>query len=144
MIFYPRIFRCAEALLGGPVRFWHDQVFVKPPNVQYVPGSHRWYLLPREHLTNDMNAIFNYLNPEQKADFKPVPSILKAGEASFHHPMTLHGSYENRSMHPRRGVVINFMRDGVRSNSDEPLLDGVSVIPAGQEIEGRFFPLLSL
>jgi hypothetical protein len=30
----------------------------------------------------------------------------------------------------------------VRSMSDEPLLTGVPVIPKGQRMEGRFFPLL--
>jgi hypothetical protein len=35
------------------------------------------------------------------------------------------------------------MRDGVRSNTNEPLLAGVPVIPMGQKIEGQFFPLLS-
>jgi hypothetical protein len=58
-------------------------------------------------------------------------------------PMTVHGSYENRSDRPRRGIVLNFMRDGVRSNTNEPLLAGVPVIPMGQKIEGQFFPLLS-
>src|ERR1700741_5215581 len=30
LIFYPRFSAAAESLLGGPVRFWHDQLFVKP------------------------------------------------------------------------------------------------------------------
>lgn len=181
LIFSPQIVRCAESLLGGPVRFWHDQVFVKPPHdgavvtwhqdysywtrtvpvnhltcwialddsteengcVQYVPGSHRWQLLPREGLSGDMKAVYRHLNAEQMEAFQPVPSILKAGEASFHHPMMVHGSFENISDRPRRGVVINFIRDGVRSNTNEPLLTGVPVIASGQKLEGRFFPLLS-
>lgn len=111
--------------------------------VHYVPGSHRWNLLPRNYLAKDMEAVFACLTPEQKAEFKPVPAILKKGEANFHHPMMLHGSYENRSAKPRHGAVINVFRDGVCSDSDEPLLDGVPVIPKGEKIEGRFFPLLA-
>ena len=38
--------------------------------------------------------------------------------------------------------VINVFRDGVRSDSDEPLLEGVPPIPAGQTMGGQFFPLL--
>jgi ectoine hydroxylase-related dioxygenase (phytanoyl-CoA dioxygenase family) len=72
-----------------------------------------------------------------------LPVELKAGEASFHHPMMIHGSYENRSSRPRRAAVINVFRDGVRSASDEPLLDGVPAIPRGEKISGQFFPLLS-
>jgi len=181
LIFLPRIVRAAEALLNGPVRLWHDQVFVKPPRdgavvewhqdysywtrtkpvahltcwiglddstedngcVRYVSGSHRWDLLPRYPLSKGMSEVFKYLTDEQRAGFDPVPAILKAGEASFHHSFVLHGSYENTSNRPRRAAVINFIRDGVCSDSDEPLLDGVPVIPRGDKIEGRFFPLLS-
>jgi ectoine hydroxylase-related dioxygenase (phytanoyl-CoA dioxygenase family) len=181
LVFFPRLIRCAEILLGGPVRFWHDQVFVKPPHdgavvawhqdysywtrtvplahltcwiglddsneengcVHYVPESHRWHLLPRGDLGNDMTAVFKHLNSEQMDAFKPVPAAMPAGHANFHHPMTVHGSYENNSDRPRRGVVINFIRDGVRSNTNEPLLAGVPIIPMGGKIEGQFFPLLS-
>lgn len=181
LVFFPRLIECAEVLLGGPVRFWHDQVFVKPPNdgavvawhqdysywtrtvplahlscwiglddsneengcVHYVPESHRWHLLPKGDLGNDMTAVFKHLNAEQMDSFKPVPAVMAAGYASFHHPMTVHGSYENNSDRPRRGVVINFIRDGVRSNTNEPLLEGVPVIPMGEKIDGQFFPLLS-
>jgi ectoine hydroxylase-related dioxygenase (phytanoyl-CoA dioxygenase family) len=111
--------------------------------VQYVPGSHRWHLLPRGDLTGDMKSVFKQLNAEQRDAFLPVPAVMKAGEASFHHPMTVHGSFENNSERPRRGVVINFMRDGVRSNSFEPLLEGLPLIPMGEKLEGQFFPLLS-
>jgi hypothetical protein len=38
--------------------------------------------------------------------------------------------------------VINAFRDGVCSQSNEALLQGVDIIPAGQKMGGRFFPLL--
>src|ERR1041385_4817848 len=171
----------ASQLLGGAVRFWHDQLFCKPAHhggvvawhqdysywtrtqpmshlscwiglddstrengcVHYVPGSHRWDLLPITGLANDMHAIESVLNKEQKQQFKPVAIELKAGECSFHHPLMVHGSYANRSDRPRRGAVVNVFRDGVRSASNEPLLEGVPSIHSGQRIEGRFFPLLS-
>ena len=53
--------------------------------LHYVPGSHKWPLLPRTDLANNMEAILEVLSPEQLAAFKPVPCELKAGEASFHH-----------------------------------------------------------
>src|SRR5215510_3327268 len=110
--------------------------------VHYVPGSHRWSLLPITGLANDMRAIETVLSEKQKADFKPVPIELKAGECSFHHPLMVHGSFENRSDRPRRGAVINVFRDGVRSASNDPPLDGVPTIPVGERIDGQFFPLL--
>jgi ectoine hydroxylase-related dioxygenase (phytanoyl-CoA dioxygenase family) len=108
----------------------------------YVPESHKWNLLPITGLAGDMNEIMTVLDDEQKQAFRPVPIELKRGQCSFHHPLTVHGSYENSSDRPRRATVVNVFRDGVRSASDEPLLTGVSVIPKGQNIEGRLFPLL--
>lgn len=67
---------------------------------------------------------------------------LKKGECSFHHSMVVHGSGVNRSDRPRRATVINVFRDGVKSASNEPLLEGVPVIPAGETMGGQFFPLL--
>lgn len=170
----------ASQLLGGAVRFWHDQLFCKPAQhggvvawhqdysywtrtepmahltcwialddatrdngcLQYVPGSHRWPLLPVTGLAGDMDAIRTVLDEEQLAAFKPVAIELKRGEASFHHPLMVHGSYENRTDGPRRATVINAFRDGVRSASNESLLAGVPPVPVGQPMAGTFFPLL--
>ena len=180
LLWNPAFLIPASQLLGGAVRFWHDQLFCKPAHhggvvawhqdysywtrtrpmahlscwiglddstrdngcVHYVPGSHRWNLLPITGLANDMDAIQSVLTEEQKSQFQPVPIELKAGECSFHHPLMVHGSYENRSDYPRRGAVINLMHDGVRSASDDSLLDGVPAIASGEKIDGQFFPLL--
>jgi hypothetical protein len=180
ILWNPALLAPAAQLLGGPVRFWHDQLFCKPAHdggvvswhqdysywtrtkpmahltcwiglddattengcVHYIPGSHRWPLLPTTNLAKGMDAILDILTPEQRDEFKPVPCELKAGEAVFHHPLMLHGSYENRSPRPRRAVVINMFRDGTLSDSDEPLLTGVDAIPRGEKMSGRFFPLL--
>jgi ectoine hydroxylase-related dioxygenase (phytanoyl-CoA dioxygenase family) len=170
----------ASQLLGGGVRFWHDQLFYKPAQhggvvawhqdysywtrtqpmqhltcwialddstrengcLQYVPGSHRWPLLPVTGLAGNMDEIRTVLSPEQLREFRPVAIELKAGEATFHHPLMVHGSYENRTDRPRRATVINVFRDGVLSASDAELLQGVPPIPAGRKMEGQFFPLL--
>lgn len=180
LLWNPAVLVPAAQLLGGAVRFWHDQLFVKPPHhggvvawhqdysywtrtqpmahlscwiglddstrengcVHYVPGSHRWNLLPITGLANDMQAIRSVLSEEQNEQFQPVAIELKAGECSFHHPLMVHGSFENRSDHPRRGAVINVFRDGVKSASEAPLLEGVPPIPARQKMDGQLFPLL--
>ena len=180
LLWNPAFLAPASQLLGGAVRFWHDQLFCKPAHhggvvawhqdysywtrtrpmahlscwiglddstrengcVHYVPGSHRWDLLPITGLANDMHAIEQVLTEEQRAQFKPTAIELKAGECSFHHPLMVHGSYQNRSDRPRRGAVINVFRDGVRSASDEPPLAGVPAIPSGEKMNGQFFPLL--
>jgi ectoine hydroxylase-related dioxygenase (phytanoyl-CoA dioxygenase family) len=170
----------ASQLLGGPIRFWHDQLFVKPARdggvvawhqdysywtrtvpvshltcwiglddstkengcLYYVPGSHRWNLLPVTGLAGNMDEIMTVLSPEQKVAFRPVPIELKRGECSFHHSLLVHGSYENRSERPRRATVINVFRDGVRSAANDEPLEGVPPVPAGEPMGGKFFPLL--
>ena len=83
------------------------------------------------------------MTDEQKKQFDhPQFAEVKAGEAIFHHSLTLHGSGANTSSKPRRAFVINAIADGVVSDSNEVLLDGVPVVPKGEKIEGRFFPLL--
>jgi hypothetical protein len=180
LLWNPAFLMPAFQLLGGPVRFWHDQIFYKPAHhggvvawhqdysywtrtkpmahlscwiglddstrengcVHYVPRSHQWNLLPITGLADDMNAIQTVLSTEQKEAFKPVAIELKKGEASFHHPLMVHGSFENQTNRPRRATVINVFRDGVESASEQPLLEGVPAIPAGHKIQGQFFPLL--
>lgn len=181
ILWHDAILQPASQLLGGAVRFWHDQLFCKPPHeggvvawhqdysywtrtkplahltcwigvddstiengcLQYIPGSHRWELLPQPKLAGELTGIRDVLSKEQRHAFdSPVTTELRAGECVFHHPLTLHGSLENRSPNPRRAIVLNFVLDGVHSDSDEALLQGVPPIPQGERLDGRFFPLL--
>lgn len=180
LLWHPAFLVPAAQLLGGRLRFWHDQLFCKPARhggvvawhqdysywtrttplqhltcwiglddstrangcLHYVPGSHRWPDLPITGLAGDMNAIETVLTDEQKELFKPVAIELQRGECSFHHARMIHGSYANLTDRPRRATVINVFRDGVMSNTDEPLLDGVPIIPRGAKMTGQFFPLL--
>lgn len=119
-----------------------DDATVDNGCIHYVPKSHNWDLLPVTGLANNMDAIQSVLTDEQKEQFNPVAVELKAGEATFHHPLMVHGSYENRTDRPRRAMVINVFRDGVSSAKNESLLNGVPPIPVGEKMDGRFFPLL--
>ena len=181
LLWHPAFVVPASQLLGGAVRFWHDQLFCKPARhggvvawhqdysywtrtvpmqhltcwiglddslrdngcLQYLPGSHQWELLPMPALAGDMEGLCELLSPEQVASFKqPLAIELRRGEASFHHPLMVHGSFANDTDCPRRATVVNMFGDGVRSASDEAPLAGVPPVPAGQPMGGRFFPLL--
>jgi ectoine hydroxylase-related dioxygenase (phytanoyl-CoA dioxygenase family) len=109
----------------------------------YIPGSHRWGLVDKPELAGDMEGVKQFLTEEQKDSFNPAPIELKAGYATFHHPLLMHGSYANKTPRPRRAFVVNAFKDGVYSDADTELLKGVPVIPKGKKVEGRFFPVLS-
>jgi ectoine hydroxylase-related dioxygenase (phytanoyl-CoA dioxygenase family) len=181
LLWHPAFTVPASQLLGGSVRFWHDQLFCKPARhggvvawhqdysywtrtspmahltcwiglddsnqkngcLQYIAGSHHWSLLPITGLAGDMNAIREVLSDQQWEQFtQPVAIELKAGECAFHHPLLVHGSFANLSDQPRRAAVLNVVRDGVCSQSDQPLLAGVPPIAQGEKLAGDFFPLL--
>ena len=181
ILWHPAFTVPASQLLGGAVRFWHDQLFCKPAKhggvvawhqdysywtrtkpmqhltcwiglddstrengcVHYVPGSHNWTLLPITGLAGNMESIREVLNDEQWERFnRPVAVEVKKGECTFHHPLMIHGSFENRTDRPRRATVINAFRDGTRSDSNDPLLASVPPVPKGERMDGQFFPLL--
>lgn len=50
------------------------------------------------HVIYHIIFTWQVLTDEELRDFKPVPSGLKKGHASFHHPLLVHGSYANRSV----------------------------------------------
>ncbi|TMM56757.1 phytanoyl-CoA dioxygenase family protein [Maribacter algarum] len=111
--------------------------------LHYIPKSHKWGLLDAPSLAGDMDGLMEYLNDEQKEMFKkPVAIELNKGYATFHHPLMVHGSYENKSEMSRRAFVLNVFADGTVSNTNDELLAGVPPISKGNKMEGKFFPLL--
>ena len=114
----------------------------------YVPDSHHWGLLEKTGLAGDMDAVRDVLTPDQVSDFdNKIPVEVKAGEAAFHHPLMMHGSYENRSDRKRRATLINVFADGVVSNREDdgtnaPGADNYPRIPKGEQMSGEYYPLL--
>ena len=167
-LFHDQLF-CKPARVGGGVA-WHqdysywtrttpmqhvtvhvalDEQTADNGPLAFVSGSHRWQRadgapgpLPIvDENFADAEAILGVLSAEQRASFAPTAIRLKPGEASFHHPLTIHGSAPNRSDGPRRATVLNYFSDGTTSATDEPLLPG-ALAPRGAPIRGRFFPLV--
>ena len=119
--------------------------------VHYIPGSHLWHRidngkevpLPITDIDfKDMESIKKILTKDEIENFQPLPSLLKKGHASFHHPLTVHGSYPNRTSSARRAAVLNYFVEGTRSNTDEPLLHGIPIIARGETLKSHFFPLV--
>ena len=165
-LFHDQLF-CKPARHGGVVA-WHQDfsywTFTKPMHhltcwiglddttkengcLYYVPGSHNWGLLPVTGLTGDMDAVRTVLNEEQLAIFENrVANELPNGYASFHHPLTMHGSYSNLSDRPRRATVINTMDHSTLGNlAGYARLDALKSFPEmihDKPLDSQFFPLL--
>lgn len=119
-----------------------DEATTENGCLHYIPRSHKWGLLEKPALAGEMEGLMEFLTDEQKQQFQPVPVELKAGYGTFHHPLLVHGSYGNKSAISRRAFVLNVFADGTLSDSDDPLLQGVPVIPKGEKLRGQFFPLI--
>ncbi len=165
-IFHDQLF-CKPAKHGGVVA-WHQDfsywTFTKPMHhltcwiglddantengcLYFVPGSHKWGLLPITGLTGDMDAVRTILNKEQLAAFeKRVPNELPKGYASFHHPLMMHGSYANTANRPRRATVLNTMSAHTLGNTAgyhrQEALSSFPPMPQDQQLDSKFFPLL--
>lgn len=120
-----------------------DDVSVENGCVYYIPGSHRWDLLDKIDLAGDMDGLKSYLTPEQQSQYdKKVAIEMPMGYGTFHHPLMVHGSYENRSDRSRRALVLNVFAEGTKSDTNQSLLEGIPVIEPGQALTGQFFPIL--
>ena len=78
--------------------------------LNFIRGSNNY---PR---FKDEGDFFSYeLENERKRisslgyNWEEVPVILNAGSASFHHSLTIHGSYENMSDSDRLSYVVHYM-----------------------------------
>lgn len=165
-LFHDQLF-CKPAKHGGVVS-WHQDfsywTFTKPMQhltcwiglddanidngcLYYIPGSHKWGLLPVTGLAGDMDAVKQILDEDQQVQFgKKVANELKRGYASFHHPLMMHGSYANHSDRSRRAVVINAMRHNTVGNTAGynrlDALSGFPDMPQDKLLNSRFFPIL--
>lgn len=120
-----------------------DDATVDNGCLNYIPQSHKWPLLDRIDLAGNMDSLKDHLTESQKQEYdKKVAIEMKKGYGAFHHPLMVHGSYENRSEMSRRAFVLNVFAEGTRSESNEEILMGVPPIPSGQKMEGQFFPVL--
>jgi len=78
--------------------------------LRYIPGSHRANRLMSHDRTDDPNVTLNQeLRAQEYDESEAVDLILEAGQMALHDVYIAHGSGENRSTHPRRGMTMRFM-----------------------------------
>jgi hypothetical protein len=76
-----------------------------------VVGSHRWGLIENSNTFNvrDLEALAARYAAQGGGAWLDEPCVLKAGQASFHHALTFHGSGPNTTAAARLSVVAHLM-----------------------------------
>lgn len=96
-----------QDLLTAWVAF--DDVTVENGCMSVVPGSHRWGVFEGNFFEQDLAKLQGQIEQVSGRPFNAVPVTLKAGEVSFHHCLTIHGSGPNYTLKPRRSLVMHLM-----------------------------------
>lgn len=92
----------------GAISCWLalDDVTVENGCVRMIPGTHH-ALVP--HRTFEEGPQAYGLHEEDVEADREVPIQIKAGDAMFHHSLTIHRSFPNHSDYGRRGLVTIYM-----------------------------------
>jgi ectoine hydroxylase-related dioxygenase (phytanoyl-CoA dioxygenase family) len=110
-----------------------DDIAEETGPMRVVPGSHHWGLVDvNDFFANDLAD--QEIRLRRRGDFQPVSLLLGAGQVSFHHCLTLHGSAPNVSAGPRRALAVHLMVDGL---SSRPGGDGHYNLDLLTELGGR-------
>jgi ectoine hydroxylase-related dioxygenase (phytanoyl-CoA dioxygenase family) len=105
--------------------------------MRVIPGTHH-SILPhgKARTTGNMLGLDQEVDPDAIDECRAVDLVLKAGQASLHHGMVVHGSNPNRSTRRRCGMTLRFTRPEVKPVPgvfrDKPIL------MTGQDRFGHF------
>ncbi|MEM9059199.1 MAG: phytanoyl-CoA dioxygenase family protein [Pseudomonadota bacterium] len=78
--------------------------------LQYIPGSHRTNRLMAHDQKDDPNYTLNQeLRPDEYDASMAEDLIIEAGQMALHDVYIAHGSEENLSAQPRRGMTMRMM-----------------------------------
>jgi len=87
-----------------------DEATVENGCLRYIPGSHKANRLMAHEVKDDPNYTLNRELEKSEYDESQVENLLlPAGGMAFHDVYLAHGSEENRSPHPRRGMTLRLM-----------------------------------
>ena len=77
--------------------------------MRMLPVSYKKGLWPHERIYDKSNGD-DFLHAQGVDVSQAVPIVLKAGSCSFHHSLTVHGSFENKTPYRSRGLATSYMR----------------------------------
>ena len=80
-----------------------------------IVGSHKWGLLEDSNTFGhkDLDGLqARFASQEISGEWLDEPCIMQAGQVSFHHALTLHGSGPNLTWEPRMCLISHMMPGG--------------------------------
>ncbi len=88
-----------------------DDATVANGCMHVIPGSHAWGLVEEKTFLggDDPESLLKKVTPPPGAKMDKVAVEIPAGHCMWHHCLTLHGTYENRTDRPRRAVITHLM-----------------------------------
>ena len=86
----------------------------------FIPQSHKQTTFENPGITKNMNAVFQFY--PQLAKSKSVCAAMKAGSASFHNGLCIHGAAANMTSGFRRAMTCAYMPDGAVFNGIQNIL----------------------
>ena len=100
-----------------------------------VPSSHRWGTVSLPDPGEELPATFG----GHSVSAEPRPVL--AGHVHYHHCLTWHASFPNRSGGPRRAIAIHYMPEQTRyvQEGEHPMKPFVQV-QDGRQLTGDAFP----
>ncbi|MBL9005119.1 MAG: phytanoyl-CoA dioxygenase family protein [Myxococcales bacterium] len=111
--------------------------------IHYLPRSHTQGILPKINMSDDMESALQRLPTLMREGREPRAVAVSAGCCVFHHCLTVHASYGNRTNQIRRGISLTFMHPHTRStDAQRPVGPGCPAVPRGELIAGPLFPSL--
>lgn len=103
-----------------------------------VAGSHRWGAADLLRELHDDSVL-----PDEYAGhpLRQVPRPVPKGHVHFHHGLTWHASFPNRSGRPRRAIAVHYMPERTRyvAANDHPMKPYITVAD-GEPMAGPVFP----
>ena len=112
-----------------------DDIDVENGCMWMVPGSHHWGEAAMPWKNERLPAT--YAGHAIRAEPRPV----RAGHVHYHHCLTWHASFPNRTGRPRRAIAIHYMPEQTRyvASGDHPMKPYVRVRD-GEQLSGDAFP----
>ena len=97
-----------------------DDATVENGCLYFIPGSHKKTSFQNPGITKNMNAVFEFYPEFAKTN--PFCATMKAGTASFHNGLCIHGAGANMTPGFRRAMTCAYMPDGAIFNGTQNIL----------------------